>query len=599
MKYRFIAVAALMSLALTGCLDEHTPNIEDVKRTGCVDPSDPDAGKYYLADSLHECVKEETSFHFSGDLYCCKRPPQCSDYGFYQQVGDDSAATCSAKETDLASSEGKEARIVMENGKVCCYHPTCRNKYGSNYVESEDNGTAACSAESKSDAEAVNQPASFQLATGEMCCYTSDLKPNDGPNCDSGWITTSETEQKSCHLTFTEQDLLDYTQMAIEEAKGLSSNPNPDSGSDGDSEADKETDNGEDTSDWYYCKRAKDGKGLCRYVPEENQGSRVTYQPGQNCTPDELNPPADSLRIHVMDIGQGDSIWIQTPDGKNVLVDGGDGAAFNTQSSPIIKDYLLTHGFPADGEFDAVFLTHPHSDHFGGLIGLFATTNKFKIKNYIDPMELNTKESVPSNYSNKWMGRVKALVKPENIYMPAEDKFKVGEGFPTDFFGPSVTTEYLYSNKSLTAFGAKNENSASIIFRLTYAGVSMLFTGDAEAAQESKAVATGKVEANFLKVCHHGSPTSSSPGFLSAMWSNIAREKRAAFISSGRRTFSGTYIPDVDIIKRLLEYVNIDNIFSTSAGDDWKHESQTYRDDNILIVVKSDGTNYACYSGTN
>lgn len=594
MKYRFIAVAALLSLALTGCLDEHTPKSEDIKHITCVDPSDPDADKYFFADAEHECVKEKTSFVYSDSIYCCKRPPKCSDHGFYQSVGEGAGArACTAEETKVSNEAGVQTKVVLETGEVCCYHPTCKNRYGFNYKESDNGGKAACSEQSISDAAALNQPVSFTLATGETCCFTSELKPIDGPNCDSGWITASVSEESKCKMNFTDDDLANYTALAKVEAGEGGNDPDQPTG-DEDENGENADDDDTDTGDWFYCKPGRIDKRKCRYVPEENQNSRVTYQSGQICSTEQLNPPSDSLRIHVMDIGQGDSMWIQTPDGKNVLIDGGDGAGPKTQSGPIIKDYLITHGFPEDGAFDAVFLTHPHSDHFGGFINLFSTANKFKIKNYIDPMDIGTAEVDSSNYKN-WITRVKTLTQADHIYMPAEEKFTVGGSFPADFFGPNVQTEYLFSSKKIGG----NPNAASLIFRLTYSGISMLFTGDAEEAQENKAVATGKVEANFLKVCHHGSDTSSSPSFLKAIWNNIDRPKRGAFISSGRYVFSGSYIPREKILGRLLEYVDENKLFSTSAGDDWKHESQSYRDDNVLIVIKKDGSYYHCYSGTN
>ena len=602
MKFKSFLVISLLGLSVAGCVDEKFPATKDIDRLTCVPPTDPNASRYFFATKEHPCVAgpsadlnyDPTHFAYDDDLFCCKKPPSCSK--FYQMSRDGEGVKtgrgkCSDLETEAAQKADVSVMETLDNGLTCCYHPTCSELYGNEYSEGDDElqGMDACDSEAAELAKTAEKEPYYTLETGETCCYTGLSSPPDGPNCESGWITVSATEQTLCRFDFEDSNLRSYDSINF-----ISNETDKEPGSEEEEE--------EETEDFYYCKEGKLQGRICRYVPAEYQFSRITYQHGQACSSTQLNPSRDTLRIHVMDIGQGDSIWIQTPDNKNILVDGGDGAAFNTQSGPIITDFLLTHGFPENGEFDAVFLTHPHSDHFGGFLNLFGSSSKFGIKNYIDPMDLDTNEDVAANYK-KWITSVKSKVKKENIYMPADSKFTRGKPFPTDFFGTSVETEYIYSASKID----KNPNVASIIFKITYGGVSMLFTGDAEAAQESIAIQSGNVESNFLKVCHHGSTTSSSESFLSAIWGSQDADdsnKRAAFISSGRRNFGNkntpAFIPDdTQIIPRLLKYLTKKQIFSTSAGDDAKRESQTYRDDNILIVIRSDGTYYSCYEGTN
>ncbi len=606
MKFKSFLVISLLGLSLAGCVDEKFPATKDINRLTCVPPTDPNASRYFFATKEHTCVAGPTNnyeydpnhFAYDDDLFCCKKPPSCSK--FYQISKDEQGqktghGTCSALESKAAQTAGKAVMETLDNGMTCCYHPSCAELYGSEYKASDDNahsGIAACAPETEDNALIAEKQAFYILDTGETCCYKGLSDVPDGANCDSGWITVTATEKTLCRFDYDEKKLEAYDSINL-----TTNDTDIDDDPYGDGN-DEEPDDEESTEDYYYCKEGKIEGRYCRYVPAELDTSRVVYQTGQACSPSQMNPGRDTLRIHVMDIGQGDSIWIQTPDNKNILVDGGDGAAFNTQSGPIITDFLLTHGFPENGTFDAVFLTHPHSDHFGGFLNLFGSSTKFGIKNYIDPMDLDTKEEVAANYK-KWITSVKSKVSKENIYMPAEEKFTKGQPFPKDFFGERVETEYIYSSKKID----KNPNVASIIFKITFGGTSMLFTGDAEAAQEAEAIKYD-VQSNFLKVCHHGSSTSSSDAFLSAVWNDghsgfSESYKRAAFISSGRRTFSGTYIPDMQILEKLKKYLTDNQIFSTSAGDDAKRESQTYRDDNILIVVNSDGTYYSCYEGTN
>ena len=327
--------------------------------------------------------------------------------------------------------------------------------------------------------------------------------------------------------------------------------------------------------------------GMCRKTPEDvTESEFLPVIPTQRCTEAQLIPPEKSLRVHIIDVGQGDAIWIQTPTGQNVLIDSGDAGLYGkTAGGPIVNDYMAIHQFPEGAELDAMILTHPDSDHYGGFPKILP---QHPTRNYIDPGIDGT-----SMYNN-WLAQLKKT--DANVYRPAENYWSTGDAMPADIFGTEVEATYVYSDAS-----AKDPNTGSIIFRLTYAGKSFLFTGDATAAAEKIAIDNGAeyLSSNFLKVCHHGSDTSSSEDFLDAVLLNKNPEERAAFISSGRKPFSGTTIPRLEIIQRLQDYVHLENLFSTAAGDDNKEEEDAIRDDNILIVIQKNGDYYACYSGTN
>ena len=327
--------------------------------------------------------------------------------------------------------------------------------------------------------------------------------------------------------------------------------------------------------------------GLCRKVPEDVTVSEYLPVMGsQRCTPAQLHPREDTLRVHIIDVGQGDAIWIQTPTGQNILIDSGDAGLYGkTAGGPIVNDYMAFHGFPDGSELDAMILTHPDSDHYGGFTRILA---QHPTRNYIDPgMEGTT-------LYQRWVKKVSGT--NAKMYRPAGDFWSAGQSMPKDIFGNKVEAIYVYSDAN-----AKDPNTGSIIFRLSFGERSFLFTGDATKAAETKAIADGKryLSSNFLKVCHHGSDTSSSTAFLDAVLVKHDPFDRAAFISSGRKTFSGTTIPRPEIIQRLREYIPLENLFSTAAGDDNKEEEDAIRDDNVLIVIQEDGDYYACYSGTN
>ncbi len=395
-----------------------------------------------------------------------------------------------------------------------------------------------------------------------------DYSSGGGVNCEAGSITVSKSEHQNKCMMADSADEIDESLIGDEEH--------------------------------YPCYPGKLPGKYCRKVTAENPGSLVDVREGQRCTDAQANPGNDTLRIHMMDIGQGDSIWIQTPTGKNVLIDGGEGGAVGkTSSGPIVTDYLNTHGFPYQSTFDAVILTHPHSDHFGGFSNIFNQKNaeSYKLANYLDPMDLPAQADVPTSYT-QWITTMKSIVTdPAHIYMPANAKFHAGDSLPEDFFGADIQTQYIISNNTY-----KDANDASIVFKLTYKDVSFIFSGDATAALEGSAIATGvPLDAQFFKVCHHGSGDSSTQAFLDAIWQNIERDKRYAVISSGRGVFGGgkAYIPTAGTLNRILDMIEAEHLLSTTAGDDAKREFETYRDDNILIVVKPNGESYACYNGTN
>lgn len=410
------------------------------------------------------------------------------------------------------------------------------------------------------------------LGNGNICVERHvDTSGGAGHNCEAGWITVSENE---------------FGSICVDSEDAVVDN------------------------ELYYCKLGQAQGRYCRQVPPENtEDSRITVLDGQRCTEQQSNPAENTLRIHVIDVGQGDAIWIQTPTGQNVLIDAGDSGAFGkTSAGPIIKDYLEFHGFAKGSKFDAVFLSHPHADHFGGMPTVFGA-NGYKIKHYIDPMSLDTEITVASSYKS-WITQMKKMVDPANIHMPAEEIFKAGDAFPLEFFGPQVKTKYIVSKEN----NLGNPNASSMIFKIEFGGRSMIFTGDAETDQEMAAINAmqdigkiGDLTTNFLKVCHHGSTTSSNPNFLHAIWDGLTINDRAAFISSGREDFSGTTLPRKEIVDCLTlgtcsgnkPFILDKNLFSTEAGDYDKKEDEAYRDDNILIVISQDGSYYACYSGTN
>lgn len=199
-----------------------------------------------------------------------------------------------------------------------------------------------------------------------------------------------------------------------------------------------------------------------------------------------------NLKVDFLDVGQGKAIFIETPDGNQILIDGGP------DNSVVEK---LSEAMPFfDREIDLIILTHPDSDHLNGLIEV--------LKRYSVDKIVETGIVDPSAEYQTWGN----LIKEKNIpvaFALAGQKIKIGEGF---------MLEILYPNRSLVGQSFSNTNQSSIVARLEFGKNSFLFTGDAEESTEYFLVATGvNLDSDILDVGHHGSKNSTSQGFLEAV----------------------------------------------------------------------------------
>ncbi|MBI4708957.1 MAG: MBL fold metallo-hydrolase [Candidatus Portnoybacteria bacterium] len=203
------------------------------------------------------------------------------------------------------------------------------------------------------------------------------------------------------------------------------------------------------------------------------------------------------LEVNFFDIGQGKAIFIESPDGNQILIDGGP------DNSVLEK---LSEKMPFfDRSIDILILTHSDSDHLNGLIEV--------LKRYEIGRIVQTDAKDPSAAFQIWQN----LIKEKNIpvlFALGGQKIKIGEGF---------LIEILYPNRSLAQETLKNTNAGSIVARLIYGQNSFLFTGDSEEATESYLLGTGaKIDSDILDVSHHGSKNSSSQEFIDAISPEIA-----------------------------------------------------------------------------
>ena len=206
------------------------------------------------------------------------------------------------------------------------------------------------------------------------------------------------------------------------------------------------------------------------------------------------------LRIFFIDVGQGDSTLIITPDKKTVLVDGGGSDSFDV-GEKVLLPYLLDRRIL---KVDYVLISHFDTDHCGGILTIM---EKVKVKNIIISEQAEHSE----NYE-----RFKKLMihkKIRLIEVKKGDKIKIGRYSEVKILFP---TSRLLSENSL--------NNNSIVAQFNYNNFKMLFTGDIEKLAEQQILKTEKAEirADILKVAHHGSKTSSIPEFIKAVKPKIA-----------------------------------------------------------------------------
>ena len=235
----------------------------------------------------------------------------------------------------------------------------------------------------------------------------------------------------------------------------------------------------------------------CITLALELAGLTNLFTLGEDRTP--TPPPTvteGTVEIHMIDVGQGDSILIKTPEA-NLLFDAGQN---NEEVEEAIKSYFAAEGIT---HLDYLILTHPDADHIGSADMVVSTYSVGQII-----MEPYTYSSETKVYRD-----LMEAIEEKNVPVKDPDSgeiITVGE-LQMTVLGPTQD------------FNDKNENS--IVIRIDYGENSILMTGDAEKKSESALLSTfgtAMLDVDVLKVGHHGSDTSTTDAFLAAVSPEIA-----------------------------------------------------------------------------
>ena len=240
--------------------------------------------------------------------------------------------------------------------------------------------------------------------------------------------------------------------------------------------------------------------------------------------------PAARLRVTVLDIGQGDAILIQTPGGRDILVDGGPGRAVLRG----LGDELPWH----DRAIEMVVLTHPQSDHLNGLLDVL---DRYDVRRVVAGPGIE-----PSVAYRSWLAATRAEgVQIETARQGGE--FDLGDGVRMEVLGPD----------GVESTDPQVNNTGAVV-RVSWHSVSFLLTADIEAKAEQALLADGiDLHATVLKVGHHGSKTSSTRAFLDAVRPSVS------VVSSGRNNIFGHPAPAV--VDRLDDYGPVYNTAADGA----------------------------------
>jgi competence protein ComEC len=240
---------------------------------------------------------------------------------------------------------------------------------------------------------------------------------------------------------------------------------------------------------------------------------------------------AGKLELSVLDVGQGDSLFVVSPGGKTMLIDGGGAfGGFGGQNNhgvdpgeEAVSPYLWSRGFQ---NLDVVALTHAHQDHLGGLAAIL---ENFRVGQLWIGREIRSQA----------LANVEKLARDRKIPIEHETR-------PNSFAWDSLEGKFFWPEMSSAPPSPAAKNDDSLVLRLRYEDRAVLLPGDAEKGAEREMLSENsqdELQAEVLKIGHHGSRNSTTAEFLAAV------KPRLAIISVGEDNPYGH--PNAELLERL------------------------------------------------
>lgn len=217
------------------------------------------------------------------------------------------------------------------------------------------------------------------------------------------------------------------------------------------------------------------------------------------------------LEVIFFDVGQGDAIFIETPENHQILIDGGP-------DSTILEKLGKEMPF-WDRTIDLIILTHPEHDHMSGLLEVL---KRYRVEKILWTGVLrDTAEYQEWLKLIKEEGAVIEIAKAGQRIVFSKPGLTKLDFFKKPSFNRLNRLDILYPFENLEGKEFKNTNNTSIVARLVFGNNSFLFTGDAYKSVERKILGE-EVDSDILKIGHHGSKTSTAQEFVAAVFPDIA-----------------------------------------------------------------------------
>ena len=336
------------------------------------------------------------------------------------------------------------------------------------------------------------------------------------------------------------------------------------------------------------------------------------------------------LRVHFLDVGQGDCCIIEFPDGKNMIIDAGDNKSYVKNKIKTYVDDNIKRGNEGKVVFDYAIMTHSDSDHIGSFEVVY---NNYDVKTtyrpnqkainknddtYADPASLSTGDS--GFWGNK-VGEKDTVIYRNMLKLAYEKSENVIVTNPYSdtqncikYDGEDIYKKYEFNFYSpLSPYYSDNNNYSSIIV-LSYQGKNIVLTGDAEKENEKEFVAAATqgvgryaifkdFGADVIKLGHHGSKTSTSEAYLNIVTKSDC-SKVFAIVSAGAGNKYNH--PNQETLDRLKKFgFSEDRILYTEKPVKDKNGNVVKDKDgnveatkqDIVITVKNENGNYVLKYG--